>query len=463
MPIRLRLAALFALATLVLVAVGGFVFVASLRDGLETSLDTALRARADPLVQRVRRASGGIDFEDPQRGSLLRPRDSVAQVLDPAGRVGDSSDAVGARSLVSPARRLRARSGPRFGIVTVDHERYRTLAAPASRPDGTWTVVVASSLSSVDSAVSRVETGLVVGGIVAVLLAGFGGWLLATAALRPVERMRRDAAQISEHDVASRLAVPETRDEIAALARTMNELLARLQGALVREQAFVADAGHELRTPLAVLRTELELAGNPNRTPDDLRDSILHAASETDRVVRLAEELLFLARNDHQAGVLRRELEPVVALVTRSVELVASRAADARVAIEVHGDPSLAVPLDAELFRRAIDNLLDNALRFAPPGSSVTLDIGTEGHELVVRVADRGPGFPPEFLPHAFERFRRADDARSRADGGSGLGLAIVLSVTEAHRGTVTAANRPGGGAEVMIRLPLRGEGEDNM
>jgi two-component system OmpR family sensor kinase len=458
-PIRLRLAALFALATLALVAVGGIVFVHSLRHGLETSLDTALRARADPLVQRVRGASGGIDFEDPHRGSLLRAQDAVAQVLDPAGRVGDSSDAVGERSLVSPARRLRARSGPRFGTATVNHERYRTLAAPAHRRDGTWTVVVASSLSSVDTAVSRVETGLVVGGIVAVLLAGFGGWLLATAALRPVERMRRDAAEISEHDVASRLAVPQTRDEIAALARTMNELLARLQGALAREQAFVADAGHELRTPLATLRTELELAGNPNRTPDDLRDSIHHAASETDRVVRLAEELLFLARNDHHEGVLRHEPEPVVQLVTRSVELVAPRAAEARVAIEVHGDPNLAIPLDAEQFRRAIDNLLDNAIRFAPPGSAVSVDVRTEGPVLVVRVTDHGPGFPAEFLPHAFERFRRADDARSHADGGSGLGLAIVRSVADAHRGTVSAANRPGGGAEVTIRLPCPGDG----
>jgi hypothetical protein len=266
--------------------------------------------------------------------------------------------------------------------------------------------------------------------------------------------MRRDAAEISAHDVASRLAVPATGDEIAALARTMNELLARLQGALAREQAFVADAGHELRTPLAVLRTELELAGNPNRTPDDLRDSILHAASETDRIVRLAEELLFLARNDHETGVLRREPEPVVALVSRSVELVAPRAAEALVAIEVRGDPALAAPLDAEQFRRAIDNLLDNALRFAPSGSTVTVDVGTEGPDLVVRVADRGPGFPQEFLPHAFERFRRADDARSRAEGGTGLGLAIVLSVAEAHGGAVSAENRPGGGAQVLVRLP---------
>ncbi len=454
MPIRIRLAALFGLASLVLFGVSGSLFVRSLRHGLETSLDTALRARADSLAQRVREASVAVDFGNPSQSGLLRPGEAVAQVLDPAGRVAESSGEAGERPMISTAKRVVARTKPVFATATLDRDRFRVLAAPARRADGTWTVVVASSLESANAAVSRVEHGFVIGGGAAVVFAGFGAWLLASAALRPVERMRRDAAEISEHDLAARLAVPGTRDEIAALAGTMNELLARLQAAFARERGFVADAGHELRTPLAALRTELELARNPSRTREDLRDAIRRAAEDTDRVVRLAEELLFLARSDHGRGELHLELEPIVPLVTRSVEMVATRSAEREVAVEVRGNEDLVAPLNVEQFSRAIDNLLDNALRFAPPGSTVTVDLRRDGTDAVVEVADQGPGFSPEFLPHAFERFRRADDARSRADGGSGLGLAIVLAVTEAHGGTASAENRPDGGAVVRLRIP---------
>jgi heavy metal sensor kinase len=455
-PIRIRLAVLFALATLVLFGVSSVLFVRSLRREIETSLDTALRARADPLAQRVRAAPESIDITDPTRNSLLHPDEAVAQVLDPSGKLTEASDEAGDRPLISTAIRYAASSKTVFGTVNIDNARFRLLAAPARRADGVWTVIVASSLQSGDTAVTRVEHALIIGGIAAVVLAGFGGWLLATAALRPVERMRRDAAEISGHDVASRLAVPATRDEIAALARTINDLLARQQGALARERTFVADAGHELRTPLAVLRTELELARNPNRTHDDLRDAVHHAVEETDRVVSLTEELLFLARDDHDRLELQVELEPVVALVTRSTEALESRTTAAGVAIAVRGDPELTAKLDAASFRRAVDNLFENALRFAPRGSTIIADVRTEGANLVVEVTDHGPGFQAEFLPHAFERFRRADGARARVDGGSGLGLAIVLAVAEAHGGSATAGNGSGGGAVVRIAIPTR-------
>jgi signal transduction histidine kinase len=340
-----------------------------------------------------------------------------------------------------------------FGTVHIDDARYRVLAVSARRPDGVWTAVVASSLRSGDTAVSRVERDLIIGGLAAVVLAGVGAWLLATAALRPVERMRREAAEISEHDSASRLAVPATGDEIAALAQTINELLARLQGALVREQVFVADAGHELRTPLSVLRTELELAQSPNRTTEELRDAIGHAAGETDRLVSLTEELLFLARRQEDAE-LSLDLEPVTALARSSADRLAPRAVDAGVAIDVHGDPALTARVEAVSFRRAVDNLLENAIRFAPPASTIAVDLRIVGPDLVVEVADHGPGFAPEFLPHAFERFRRADAGRARVDGGTGLGLAIVLAVAESHGGIATAENGPGGGARVRITVP---------
>jgi heavy metal sensor kinase len=454
MPIRIRLAVLFALATLVIFVTTSFLFVRSLHHEIETSLDTALRARADPLAQRVRAAPASVDIDDPARNSLLRPNEAVAQVISPTGRVVEASDEARSRPLVSAAQRHAARSGPVFGMAHIEDARYRVLAVSARRPDGVWTAVVASSLRSGDTAVSRVERDLMIAGLAAVVLAGVGAWLLATAALRPVERMRRDAAEISEHDSASRLAVPATRDEIAALARTINELLARLQGALVREQVFVADAGHELRTPLSVLRTELELAQSPNRTAEELRDAISHAAGETDRLVSLTEELLFLARRQ-EGDELSLDLEPVTALARGSADRLASRAVEAGVAIEVEGDPALTARVEALSFRRAVDNMLENAVRLAPAASTIVVKLRVDGPDLVVEVVDGGPGFAPDFLPHAFERFRRADAGRARVDGGTGLGLAIVLAVAQSHGGTAAAENAPGGGARVRITLPV--------
>lgn len=461
MPIRLRLALLFALATAVLVSVGGYAFVRSLANGLESSLDSSLRTRAATLEQVVRNATGGADLQDGGRNRLFQSEDELTQVLDPASQIAAASEEAGNRPLVSESLHRRARSEPQFTSVTRGGERFRVLATSVQRTDGSWTVIAGSSLESADNAVSRVVRALVIAGPIVVVLAGVGAWLLATGALRPVERMRRRAAAISEHDAASRLPVPATRDEIASLATTMNDLLTRLQRALARERAFVADAGHELRTPLAVLRTELELADRPQRSYDDLREAIRNAAVETDRLARLSEQLLFLARREEDRGARVRDVEPLMPLLRRSAEAFRTRAADHGVTLDVSGDDGIAAPLEPDDVRRAIDNLLDNALRFAPTGTGVRVRARRDRDHVVIEVLDEGPGFADEFLPHAFERFRRADDARSRTEGGSGLGLAIVLAVAHDHGGTATAANRSEGGAIVSFQLPAdRADGQ---
>jgi heavy metal sensor kinase len=457
--IRVRLALFFALATAVLVSVGGYVFVRSLENGLGSSLETSLRTRAQTLEEVVHNASGGAaDLKGGSGNRVFQSEEELTQVLDADGRIIVSSEAAGKRPLVSPSLQRSARSGSQFTTVTRSGERFRVLATSVQPSGGQsgrpWTVVAGSSLEPADNAVSRVVRAFAIGGPIVVVLAGLGAGLLATAALRPVERMRRRASDISDRDVASRLPVPGTHDEIASLARTMNDLLARLQVALARERAFVADAGHELRTPLAVLRTELELADRPQRSYDELREAIRNAALETDRLVRLSEQLLFLARREDGRGDRVHDVEPVMPLLRRSVEAFQTRAADRDVTLGVAGDDGIAAPLEADDVRRAVDNLLDNALRFAPAGSGVRVQARRDRAHVVVEVLDDGPGFSEEFLPHAFERFRRADDARSRSEGGSGLGLAIVLAVAQEHGGTATAANRPDGGAAVGLRFP---------
>ena len=447
MPIRVRLAFAFALATLVLVAVGGALFSESFSSGLRSSLEPGLRTRAAAL-SAVFRSQVAHGTGQPQ---VVDERDDVAQLFDRSGRVLLATTEAGKRPVVDASVIRRARRSEQFADANVGGERepYRVL----TKPDRSGRVIlVGTSLEPTDAAVNRVRNALLIGGGIAVVAAGIGGWVLAGAALRPVERMRRTAAEISERDVSARLPVPATHDELQALATTMNLLLADLQEALQRQRAFVADAGHELRTPLAVLRTELELAGRPMRTPDELRDAVEHAARETDRLEQLARDLLFLAKRDDGTAT-QLEVTTLAPMVEEAVDAAQARAGERQVRIELHVDPTATARVSGALLRPAVDNLLTNALRFSPSGSTVMVRLHRDEAVTAIDVLDEGPGFPPEFLPHAFDRFSRGDPARSR-DGGAGLGLSIVRAVAEAHGGSVEAVNRPGGGAIVTIRIP---------
>ncbi|MDQ2788552.1 MAG: ATP-binding protein [Actinomycetota bacterium] len=446
MPLRLRLAMLFALGTAVVIAAAALAFVLQLRVSLDASVDAGLRARVRAVADEL-----NSDKVLPQLG----PTDQIVQLRTLDGRLLASSPLAGTQPLLDAAQRRRALAGRVSFTTTVSGVRSRLLATTVTFLGQRVFVVLGTTSDVSDAAVDRVQTTLVVGGPPAVLLAGAGAWLLAGAALRPVERMRREAADISDRDNGRRLAVPSTRDEVAALAATINGLLARLQEALERERGFVADAGHELRTPLAILRAELELAARPGRSREALVEAVSHAGEETDRLIRLAEDLLLLARADNAQPFLRP-----VPLLLPDLLGAAARGAGARaeargVAVAVRGPAALTVVADPDRLRQAVDNLLDNATRHAPSGSVVEVNVTANGTGMImVEVADRGPGFPVEFLPNAFERFHRADAARTRDGGGTGLGLSIVQAITEAHGGHATVGNRPGGGATVTLELP---------
>jgi two-component system, OmpR family, sensor kinase len=279
-----------------------------------------------------------------------------------------------------------------------------------------------------------------------------------------VERMRRRLTEITEHDSAARLQVPATGDEIASLAVTMNAVLDRLQHALVRQRVFVADAGHELRTPLTALKAELELAGRPGRSRQALAAAVATAAGDTERLIRLSEDLLLLARAEEGTAFLRPENIDLGDVLPAAVRGFAARAQARGVTVGLDAGEHLPVVADATRLRQAVDNLIDNAIRHAPPGSTVHVsgqpEPGPDPTGIVIEVRDHGPGFPADFLPHAFERFRRADAARNRAEGGAGLGLAIVDFIARAHGGRVLADNHPDGGARVRIEMPREPHGD---
>ena len=448
MSIRLRLALVFALAAAILFALGSWLFVTQLSSSLLGSINAQLAAQLTGASRYLpQHGRAAVTLGSPATGEY------VVQVIDPTGRVRGASADAGATPLVSGAALSRARRGRLVLMRSDAGERERLIAAPLRGHPG-WVAVAGVSLETFDGTLSDVSRSLLIAGGIFVAVAGLGAYGLARAALSPVERLRRQVAALSETDESPGVEVPRTRDEIAALATTMNALLGRLRRALSRQRALVADASHELRTPLAVLRGELELAARPGRSREDLADAVARAGDEVTRLARLTEQLLFLARSDDDRMAPCLERTDMRLLLTRCADQAAGRAQAAGASCTVEAPAGLIVNVDPDRIREAVDNLVDNALRFAPAGTLIVLFAGAVGRDLVIEVRDRGLGFPADFLPSAFERFRRPDSGRARSAGGAGLGLAIVSAIARAHGGRAIARNRPGGGAVVALELP---------
>ena len=456
MSIRLRLAVVFTAAAALVFALGSWLFVATLSASLLGSIDAQLSSLLSRASRYVPAASGRAPGGPSPGPASPAPGQYVVQVIDPAGRVRGGSTDAGSTPLISPAQIRLARQHQFVATGHDEDEQERVAAGPLARHPG-WVAVTSVNLEAYDRTRSDVARELLIAGIVFVAAAGLGGYGLARAALSPVERLRREVAAVSARDPAPGLQVPRTRDEIAALASTMNDLLARLQGALARQRALVADASHELRTPFAVLRGELELAARPGRSREELAAAVEHAGEEAARLARITEQLLFLARSDEDRIQPRLEPAAIGPLLAGSADHATGRARAAGVSIEVDAPPGLVAEVNPDRIREAVDNLVNNALRFAPAGTPVVIAARADGPHLVIEVRDQGPGFPAEFLPRAFERFARPDSGRARSDGGAGLGLAIVSAIAHAHRGRALARNLPGGGGAVALELPGRG------
>jgi signal transduction histidine kinase len=432
--LRFRITALAALAVLAVLTVAGIGLTVTHRAILTDGLDQSIGDRADAIAARL--AAG----QRVQTGDL--PGDDVlVQVVDDGGRVVAASPGLaGAR--LSPASPAHTTVGdgtlPNGGAA-------RVLATPA----GTLTVYVVGSLEDVErSTATLVRSLLVAVPVSAAVLAAVVWWLVGRV-LRPVEDIRAEVEGISAARLDRRVPVPATGDEIARLAHTMNAMLDRLAGAAERQRRFVADAAHEMRSPLARIRTDLEVdAAHPEVA--DLHRTHAAVLGETVDLQRLVDDLLLLARSD--AGALDVSRAGLVDLddVVEAVALTRRPQTDRR--IDTRGVVPVQVDGDRPQLERAVANLLDNAARHAR--DRVTVTLGTSGGQAVLAVADDGPGIPPESADVVFERFTRLDEARSASDGGAGLGLPIARQIAERHGGTLTLS--PGEwGARFVLTLPL--------
>ena len=465
--VRGRLVATYTVIA-VMLAVGGMaVFTILLRAGVTASLDTTLEARTAPVVSAVAVAGPvrlpvipgpGSTSVDGTDGAPTRTGnatfDAFTAVYRPDGRTADLQPSEVRTSSLPAATVEAARHGVLRISTQVGDERLRVVLIPVHRPDGNWVVAAGVNTGPATAASDEAIGQLEVAVPFLILLAALSAWFLSGAALRPVEAMRADAANLGERDPASRLTVPATADELAKLASTFNGLLDRLHQSLARQRDLIADAGHELRTPLAVLRTELELADGPGRTREDLVDSVSHARGEVERLSALADNLLFLARADSATPIVQLRPLDLADSAAEAVRGHRARAETLQVRLEVAASSPVMARADGPALRRALDNLIANALAATPMGGTVRVEAVRSDAGAAVSVTDTGPGFPEDFLPRAFERFRRPDAARTSAVGGAGLGLAIVSEIAKAHHGRVTVANRPEGGASVIMTLP---------
>jgi signal transduction histidine kinase len=323
-----------------------------------------------------------------------------------------------------------------------------------SAPSVTVVVQVARNLSEVDRNVGEVREALALAIPIALVLGTLGSFLVARRATAPIARLSKSAAEIDPSSLEKRLDLAHTEGELLDLARTLNAAFDRLAGAVERERRFASDVAHELRTPLAITRGELELALSRERTPVEYRDAIREGLAANGRLEALVSSLLLLARAE--SSVLEKKPVDLGAVVTSAIDSLVpeSRRAGVTVRASLPSVPCF-VLANPSLLERLVANLVENAIRYGPSPQGVEVALEVSGPRATIFVRDRGPGLPEEFIARAFARFSRADESRARVSGGAGLGLSIVRAIARAHGGDVAARPREGGGAEFVVDLPL--------
>lgn len=378
------------------------------------------------------------------------------QVTNASGRVLFLSDGLGA-GLLPPPRPGHPSGDPAFSTLAVgDLGRARLVGRVVAGPDGPLTIQAAIGLDPNDRALRELLVGFLVAGPLALLAALGGGYLLARKALAPVDRMAAAAAEITASRLDRRLTVPNPGDELGRLARTFNAMISRLQRSFEEVRRFTADAAHELRTPLAIIRTEAEVALRSRRDPEQDRRVLEDLLEEMERLGRLVEQLLFLCREDAGLPTGPRQAIRLDQLARDVAGHMQAAAREQDLSLDVEAVTPCTVRGDADRLRQLLFNLLDNAVKYTPPGGAVRVRAASSDGCARIVVEDTGLGIPPEHLPHVFDRFYRADPSRGPEREGTGLGLAICRSIAEAHGGEIRIESVAGRGTSVALTLPAQ-------
>jgi heavy metal sensor kinase len=463
LPIRARLSIWYAaLLAVILAALGAFLLL-RMRADLVTGVDGSLDARAAQISLGYQ-GSGEGEFQDVTDASLVRlPQgEHAAQIISATGSVLESSgDVVADAPMLDLGAVTRILAGAHVRATVslgTDREPFRLLAIPSPNRQDAQVLVVATSLEGVNGAIRRLLVLLLTAGPAALGAAVLVGWWLARKALLPVARMSEEASGIGIDRLDERIAIPAVDDELASLARTLNAMLDRLDRGVEEKRRFVADASHELRTPLSVMRAEIEVSLRSDQLGEEARAVLNSAEEEVERMSRMVENLLTLARLDEGQLLVPQgplDLGELAADVTAELRPLAE---ENGIALSCDGARAETTG-DHDRLRQVVANLVDNAIKYTGRGGEVRVQSWSRGTEAGVTVSDTGPGIAPEFRQRVFDRFYRQDPARNRTAGGAGLGLAICREVVEAHGGRIWVESEVGRGSAFSLALPLSSTG----
>lgn len=432
---------------LILFAAG--VWVAASRS-LTASVDDTLTQRAAAVATVL---GGSADPQDPVMEELAEyaattPEGNLLAVRDETGR-----ELLATRGIVLPWPATSGRK--QFGIASLQNRDYRTLVIRESIRGHRYDLLAATSLEGVESLLQGLRNLLLTAAPLVLLLGSLGGYWLSRRALAPVDQITNAARTIGIRNLSHRLAAPATGDELQRLSETWNDMLERLESAVKRLTQFTADASHELRTPIALIRTTAELTLRRERSSGTYREALRQITAESERTARLIEDLLTLARADAGLPALpmaRLELAPLIRDVCTQGRVLAE-ARQVELSADMPGQPIYIDGNDASL-RRLFLVLLDNAVKYTPAGGSVMVSLNSDERGPIIAVRDTGIGIEASVLPHIFERFYRADASRNRDAGGSGLGLSIAKWIAESHRAEIQAESVAGAGSVFRVRFP---------
>lgn len=459
--IRFRLASWYALILAVTFAAAGFGVWWAIRSSIHETVDKDLRSRLQAMRAYVQKQAA-----DPESGSVAEELSEDAslsgtrvRIVGSDGRlIYQSPDTKQWGTLPQDASRL-----PRAGSVqtiAVNGRPVRVLTAQMQlRPTQAATVQIGEPMDEFYEMLKGFTWTALLASPLVLLLASAGGYWMSRRALEPVDQIARTAEEIGAQNLSERLPLRGTSDELDRLSATLNSMFARLEGAFRQITQFTADASHELRTPVAIIRTTAELTRSKPRTTEEYAKALDGILTESERTSHLIEDLMLLARADAGADGMVREPINVAECLRDACAEVRVLAEYKGVCLEASEPKECTISGDEQAIRRLFLILLDNAIKYTTSGGKIrvnlTVDAAASKSTALVEVRDTGIGIPADDLPHIFERFYRAAKDRSRTTGGAGLGLSIARWIAERHNGEIRAESTPGAGSVFRVRLPL--------
>ena len=460
LPLRVRLAAWYFLVLCLAFSAFSFLAFFEVRGSIHSAVDEGLRDRAADLRELLERRWPAEQIErELAAGSSVRGEDDILQIAETNGEWTYSSVSALHYGLKMPTARERT---DKFQFSTMDSRGMplRILNGQLSVADKTYDVQIAAPMDDFYDAINRFRFVLLFSVPMLLLVASVGGYWLSRKAVAPVGEIARAAQSISENELSKRLPVPRTGDELQNLSEILNELFGRLESAFKRVKQFTADASHELRTPVALMRTRTEVALRKERSQADYRETIVRIHTELESTSALIENLMMLARADSGTQMLQltsTSLNEVLSEIAEPARLLAEK--KCILYEQLLPEVPLRVNGNVASLRRLFLILIDNAVKYSPQEGHVSVVLVPSDGSAVTEIRDDGIGISSSDLPHIFERFYRADESRSRESGGTGLGLSIAKWIAEAHQGKISVTSSVGEGSVFRVQIPLSNDG----